>query len=205
MKIVLASTSEFRRELAEKQLNMPVEKAASGFDEKLLISTIKPKTPEEHVQLISKGKLKATKEARKQNYINNKEDEIILCYDTVVFSQGQILEKPKDKEDLISKVQLWGHENIITSIYTGISIGKLSTDDEDYHKVKKADFLFLRNFSEEEYNAYLNDEIVKSIAGAFMIEKLLPTNLAKIIEGTTDIIFPIEETKSAIKKIMEKK
>lgn len=205
MKLILASKSKWRRDVAQKHLGLPIETTESGCDEKEIIKTHHPHTPQEHVLLISKGKLHSVRQLRKNNFDKDKSDEIILCYDTIVYCKGEVLEKPVDDNDLKRMVNLWGKQGEITSIFTAISIGKLSNEEEDFNKVERADVKFLRDFTQEEYNDYINDETVKSSSGAYIIEKLLEYKIAEIIEGSMDIIegFPIEETKRAISILMK--
>ncbi len=203
MIIILGSKSKWRQDIAEKHLGIPVQIFQTDFDEKQVVINNNPKTPEEHVQLIAKGKLNSIKNKRKE--INPNQNEIILCYDTIVYCNGIILEKPTNKGDLAKMVNLWGKQNVITSIYTAVSIGKLNSDDTDYNTVLRAEVKFIRNFTEKEYMDYINDDWVSSSSGGYIVEKLLELNLVKIIEGSIDIIqgFPIEVTKQAVSKFME--
>lgn len=209
MKIVLASNSKWRRSIAEKALNLPVENSICGVNEKAIINEVKPNTPEEHVQAISKGKLKYFKDKSidliKQIKSGEKEENLILCYDTIVICENKILEKPINKEDLKRMINLWGKENSITYIYTGLSIGKLSNDDSDVHKVCKAKVKMLRDFTEEEYNKYISDKTVYTSSGGYIVEILLDLKIVELIEGSIDIIqgFPIEDTKSIISNIIK--
>lgn len=205
MKIVLASKSKWRRNLAEKALNTTVENAEFDFDEKSVIIANKPKTAEEHVKFICKEKLNT---ARKNLINKEKENEIILCYDTIVVCNDIILEKPKNRNELIKMVKTWGKENIITSIYTGVAIGTLFNNSDscsrDFNFALKADVKMLRNFTEEEYNKYINDENANFSSGAYIVENLLELKIVEIIQGTIDIIqgLPIEATKNCISSIL---
>lgn len=203
MNILLASKSKWRRRLAEKGLGCKVENAGFDFDEKSVIMINNPKTPEEHVKLICREKLNT---ARKN--INSVDNLIILCYDTVVVCDDCILEKPKNKEELVKMIEMWGKENKVTSIYTGVAIGTLISfkDIVDFNCALKADVKMVRNFTDNEYNKYLSDENVNISSGGYIVENLLEIKIAEIIQGSIDIIqgLPIEYTKNCISEILKK-
>jgi len=88
MKIILATTSPYRRETFG-YLGIPFEAEGSNVDE----SQLERKNPEELVKNLSKLKAEAV--------AKNHSDAIVIGMDSVTFFNGQILEKPKSREDAL--------------------------------------------------------------------------------------------------------
>ena len=203
MKIILGSTSKWRQSIAQQSRGMEVLTALAGIDEKAAAAAGNPKTPADHVRVIAAAKL----EKVMKDFENDADDVIVMCYDTVVVYDGQILEKPSDQDDLIRMVKTWAKKGTTTYVYTAVEIGKrtkATNKIEKLEKVCKAAILLTRELTEKEFNDYINDKYVKSSSGAYIVENLQEIGAADITEGTIDIIqgLPIETTKEFVRQLM---
>ena len=141
MKIILATTSPYRIE-AFKFLGIDFESQPSNVDE----SQLERNNPEELVKELSKLKAEAVAE--------NHNDAIIVGFDSVGYLNGQILEKPKSKEEAFNRLKsLSGNKH---QFYTGIYI--VNTDSgKAISRVIKTE-MFMRKISNDEINKYLNQD-----------------------------------------------
>ncbi len=167
MKIILATTSPYRKEIFES-LGLSFEAEGSNVDE----SQIKRNNPEELVRELSK--LKA--EAVAKNY----SDSIVIGFDSVGFFNGNILEKPKTKEEaFIRLISLSGKKHYH---YTGIHMintisGKIIT------RVNK-NTIFMREYLSKEVETYLDrDERFITYALGYDTEKHISASFIERIEG----------------------
>ena len=204
MKIVLGSKSKWRRSIAEESLGMEVLMAEADVDEKAVARAANPKTPQDHVKAIASAKLdKVLKDLE-----NSDDDTIVLCYDTVVVYDNQILEKPKDETDLERMVKLWAKKGTTTFVYTAVAIGKRTKKDNKQERLEtvcKAAILLTDEMTEERFNHYIQDQYVRQSSGAYIVENLQEMGIAEITEGTIDIIqgLPIETTKEYVNQLLK--
>ena len=197
MRIILGSKSKWRQSIAQESLGVAVELSVAGIDEKEVARKSNPSSPSQHVEVIASAKLDAV-----LGSIEGDEDAIVLCYDTVVVFNDEILEKPIDQQDLERMVRLWSPKGSKTIVYTAVAIGKKSTN-EKLITVCKSDILMIRDMTEDELKKYKEDKYVRESSGAVIVENLLEIDAAEITEGTLDIIqgFPIEKTKEFVNKL----
>jgi len=141
MKIILATTSPYRIE-AFRALDIDFESKSSNIDE----SQLERNNPEELVKELSK--LKA--EAVAKDCPNN----IVIGFDSVGYFNGQILEKPKSREDAFERLKLLSENN--HQFYTGIYMIN-TVDQKIIRKVVKTE-LCMRKISEGEINKYLDQD-----------------------------------------------
>lgn len=140
-RIILATTSPYRREIFG-YLGIDFEAEGSKIDE----SQVERNNPEELVKQLSK--LKA--EAVAKNHPNT----IVIGMDSVTYFNGQILEKPKSKEEACQRLKSFSGNN--HQFYTGIYM-KNTALDKALSRVVKTE-VFMRNFSDREINKYLNED-----------------------------------------------
>lgn len=107
-KLVLATTSIPRRE-AFDELQIPYKAVGSEVDEYF---EGRPKNPEELVLLLSG--LKAESVAKKRP------DSIVIGFDSVVYFNGKILEKPKSRKEAFKRLQNFSGNSY--EFYTGIKL-----------------------------------------------------------------------------------
>lgn len=153
MKIILASASLRRQELLMRIINDFII-YPSSVDETIVKYKGKPS---EYVMEIAK--LKAMDTAKEFS----SEDLIIGC-DTVVFLEGEILTKPKDKHDairILKKLSGKFHE-----VYSGISVIKDEEIILDYVMTK----VKFKKLSEEEILRYVATGEPMDKAGAYGIQ-----------------------------------
>jgi len=141
LKIILATTSPYRKETFG-YLGIPFESKGSNVDE----SQLERNDPEELVKKLSR--LKA--EAVAKNY----SDAIIIGMDSVAYFNGQIIEKPRSREEDFQRLKALSGNN--HQFYTGIYMIN-TVSDKTLSNIVKTD-VFMREISEEEINKYLNED-----------------------------------------------
>ena len=140
-RIILATTSPYRREIFG-YLGIDFEAEGSKLDE----SQIERNNPEELVKQLSK--LKA--EAVAKNY----SEAIVIGMDSVTYFNGQILEKPKSKEEAFQRLKSLSGNN--HQFYTGIYMVNTASNKAISRIVKTE--IFMRKLSEREINKYLDED-----------------------------------------------
>lgn len=152
--IILASNSPRRRELLSG-LGIKYEvKVIKGIDE----SYPENLKGEDIPLFISRAKASA--------YIPliNKND-LVITADTIVYADGEVLGKPKDKDDAVRMLKiLSGHTH---QVMTGVSI---TTHDFQKSFVSTSDVTF-DNLSDEEINFYIDNYKPYDKAGAYGIQE----------------------------------
>lgn len=124
MKLILASASPRRVEILSK-LEVSFSTKTSKAEEELSLD-LRELSPEKRVEVISF--IKASDIAKKLCLYEGGEVENVLVVgaDTIVTVDGEVLEKPKDKEDarrMIGLIRGREHE-----VYTGVSLIKLEAE-----------------------------------------------------------------------------
>jgi len=155
MNFILASASLRRQELLNRLIDH-FEVIISDFDEGKVVFD---GNPENYVKTLAASKaIEVQKNADKYSYI--------LGADTIVFLEGRILGKPKDKEDAFSMLRaLSGRTH---EVYSGIALlhegDSLLVTDSTKTKVKFSEL------SNEEINTYLDMDEWQDKAGAYGIQ-----------------------------------
>lgn len=167
MKLILASGSPRRRELM-RRCGLEFELLKVDVDE-----SYEPGEPPKIVEMLSKRKAEAAKELLQAECGGSK---IIICADTMVAVDGEILGKPKDREDagrMIRLIQGRTHQ-----VYTGVTLVKISdgtgegTGCGGCHMVtfsEKTDVI-VRPMTKEEIAAYVETGECDDKAGAYAIQ-----------------------------------
>jgi septum formation protein len=167
-KIVLATTSRPRKEIFG-HLDIPFETASSDVDE----SPYERSDPAELVAVLSK--LKAESVAK------DHPDAIVIGMDSVAYFNGNILEKPKSKEEDFQRLKsLSGNRH---QFYTGVHMIDTSSG-KTLSEVVITDVL-MRNFSDKEINEYLdNDPLFNTYALGYDPIRHISATFVKSIEGS---------------------
>jgi septum formation protein len=140
-KIILATSSPYRQE-AFGFLGIPFEIEGSKVDE----SQVERNNPEELVKNLSKLKAEAV--------TKNHSDAIVIGMDSIGYFNGQILEKPKSKEEAFQRLKnLSGQKH---EFYTGVYMINTSTKATTLKVVKSE--IFMRELLDSEINKYLNQD-----------------------------------------------
>jgi septum formation protein len=161
--IVLGSSSQTRAMLLEK-FSIPFIQRECGFDEEQL----RIYDPAHFVYHATKGKM--------QSYLEKWDVQIpVLCADTVVTTNGEILRKAKDKEDArrILEKQSGNKVSIITCmIYKSCEYELIDLSSTEY--------LFLP-FDAYELDAYLEGDEWMGKAGACMVEGFCKKYIKEVV------------------------
>lgn len=185
-KIILASTSPRRIEIL-KNLHIPFISVPSGYKENADI-----KEPEKLVIKLSEGKAKSVL----QNYIND--DAVIIAADTIVSFNGNILGKPKDKEDAFSILKsLSGRSH---DVLTGVCIYRTYNGSikcvQDFEKTE----VFFSDITDNEIKQYIATGEPMDKAGAYGIQGYGSFFVEKIIGSYYNVVgLPIEKVYNILK------
>ncbi|SFQ97573.1 MAF protein [Enterobacter sp. kpr-6] len=154
-RLVLASTSPYRRAMLEK-LGVTFECAAPGVDE----TALPGETPRHLVLRLAQAKAQALAERYPQH--------LIIGSDQVCVLDGEITGKPLTEENAVKQL-MKARGNIVT-FYTGLALynsatGHLQTECEPFD-------VHFRHLSEQEITDYLRKERPLNCAGSFKSEGL---------------------------------
>ena len=158
-KIVLASASPRRRELLE-QIGIKFDIVVSNEPEDEIDKSLSPENYTSELAL-----MKACNVAKKLTGTKRK-DSLIIAADTVVYSDGKILGKPKDSDDafrLLKSLSGKAHE-----VYTGICVMRL-TDGYATSKSIKTTVKF-KELTDKTIKAYIKTGEPADKAGAYGIQ-----------------------------------
>lgn len=181
-KVILASNSPRRREILGKFINFEAVAAEVKEDNDFY------KSPETLVMALA---------YEKANSVAVKyEDAIVIGADTVVEIEGEILGKPKSREDakrMMEKLRGKTHK-----VITGFSIIDLSSDKKYmYYEVTEVVF---KDLSDEDIEAYLNKAEYMDKAGAYGIQEEAALFVEKIEGDYLNIVgFPISKIYMVLK------
>ncbi|OHT12732.1 Maf-like protein [Tritrichomonas foetus] len=198
MKVILGSSSKWRQNLAKKHLGYDVSLLPADIDEKKVAHEANPKTPQEHTTVIAKAKL--------EHLLTKVTDPktIIICCDTIVYFDGNILEKPTDHDDCVNMIKMWSKNGDRTEIYTAVAIG--STEPRIIlSAVERADVVMTRDLKDEEIEPYIKESGCIQSSGSVIVESLIDMNAA-VIDGDQTVIegLPISCVKRMIEEIAKK-
>ena len=175
MKLTLASTSKFKSEILDTvKLNHFLEK--SNFEE---VSS--NKNVYKYVMDLAFGKALSIK--------NKVDSGIILGLDTVVYTNNQILEKPKSIDEVKKFLRMCS--NNTTSVITGIALINKDTNKviRDYAITK----VTLRKMNEQDIKYYIDNEPNMMYVSGFVIETVISNFIDKIDGSYYNILgVPVE-------------
>ena len=188
-KIILASKSKVRKEILDRN-NIESIVEPSNVDEEIVkASLVKEKASPE---LISKNlaELKANKVSMK------KIDNIVLGADSVIDSEGEIISKPKSREEAMNILKkLNGKSHFLIS---SVCISKNGSMIWNYTDKAK---LTMKNLSDDELKDYLS-KITDDVLYAYNVYQIESEgrNLFVSIEGNEDTIMglPVQKIKEYI-------
>ena len=146
-KIVLGSQSEFRKECLQ-DLNLKFDVIISGFAEDIEKTNI---SPNDYVNKTAYGKFDTfMKKYQKCDC------DIVICSDTIVDFNGQIIEKPNNPEELAKFLKLFS--NNCVNVLTCIIVAILEKDKDGNNIVKQ----FKQDISSSKvYFQELNDDVIQ--------------------------------------------
>ena len=152
MKIVLASGSPRRKELLE-MMSLEFEICPAKGEEKLE----KNLSPKETVRSLAKAKAKEVAAEYPAGTA-------IIAADTIVWAEGEILGKPKDRADAVRMLEMLSGKS--HSVFTGICV---ICDDVTVLGVEETEVRF-RRLSRSEIEAYVETGEPMDKAGAYGIQ-----------------------------------
>ena len=191
-KIILASKSEVRKEILDKN-NIKCIVEPSNVDEE----PVKESLLKEHAssEIISKNlaELKANKVSMKKN------DEIVLGADSVIDLEGELISKPESREEAMEILRkLNGKSHFLIS---SVCISKNGSMIWNYTDKAK---LTMKNFTDDELKNYLS-KISDETLYAYNVYQIEGEgrNLFASIEGDEDTIMglPIKKIKEYISSL----
>jgi len=142
MKVVLATASPYRIE-AMKFTGIDFEAKSSNVEEYF---DGRPNHPEELVKHLSKLKAEAVAKDR--------QDSLVIGFDSVGFFDGKILEKPKSYEEAFKRLKkLSGQKH---DFYTGITL--INTKTNEIHQEVVLTRVEFREINEKEIKYYLGED-----------------------------------------------
>ena len=180
-KIILATTSPYRKE-AFGFLGIDFEAEGSEIDE----SQVERNNPEELVKQLSK--LKAESVAK------NHPDAIVIGMDSVGYFNGEILEKPKSREEAFQRLKALSGKKYY--FYTGVYIVNTPNQKTVSRVVK--DEIFIRKLSDSEINKYFEQDkesIYKTFAHGYDVKnKISCSFVSKIVGSPNNVLrgIPLE-------------
>ncbi|MBQ4276085.1 MAG: septum formation protein Maf [Lachnospiraceae bacterium] len=168
--IILASKSPRRKELLENIGIKPLI-IVSDADE-----NIDESNPEELVKKLSHIKAQAVYDKIKADKtIGLHEDDYIIGADTIVYANGNVLGKPKDKDDARAMIKTLSGS--VHSVYTGFTL-----IDSEGNTVSKAveTKVYVYEMSDSEIEDYISTDEPYDKAGAYGIQGLFGKYVEKI-------------------------
>jgi len=188
-KIILASKSEVRKEILDKNNIKCVVEPSNVDEEPVKESLLKEQASSE---IISKNlaELKANKVSMKKN------DEIVLGADSVIDLEGELISKPESREEAMEILRkLNGKSHFLIS---SVCISKNGSMIWNYTDKAK---LTMKNFTDDELKNYLS-KISDATLYAYNVYQIEGEgrNLFASIEGDEDTIMglPIKKIKEYI-------
>ncbi|MEC7275919.1 MAG: nucleoside triphosphate pyrophosphatase [Bdellovibrionota bacterium] len=159
-KLVLASTSPYRRALLE-QLRLPFECASSDVDEDIFKKEIAD--PHELTQVLAKQKAKVIFDSLTPD---EQREVVIIGGDQVSLHRGKVLGKPHTKENAVKQLLTLQGDN-----HQLISATCVYTCDEVY-EWSETTTMKMRPLSKEQAQNYVEKDLPLDCAGSYKIESL---------------------------------
>jgi len=155
MKLILASTSPFRKEILNK-LGIDFTSMSPEVDEAALAN----ETPQQLVERLSIAKAKAV--------ADKVESALVIGSDQVSVIDGEIIGKPHTHENAVKQLQNASGKTV--TFYTGLCLYN-STTNQYQSEVVPFNVVF-RILSDEQIESYLRKETPYNCAGSFKSEAL---------------------------------
>lgn len=186
MKLILGSQSPRRRELLAG-LDVPFSAVTIDADESYPANLQGADIP----IYISQAKARAYAEQLAA-------DEVLVTADTIVWCDGQVLGKPKDKADAQRMLRLLSGKT--HQVYTGVTVRPLSADMISF--ADRTDVTF-RELTDEEIDYYIENYSPFDKAGAYGIQEWIGYVACTRLEGSYFNVmgFPVEKVYENLKKL----
>lgn len=158
-KFILASASPRRKELLE-QLGLEFDILVAPVDESGIDKNM---SPDLYTGVLAMYKAAAAAKALRESGRTRK---LVIAADTIVYSDGEILGKPKNQDDAVRMLKLLSgrkHE-----VYSGLCVMRIKDGYSVSRSVKTT--VSFKDLSEEEIEAYVNTGEPFDKAGAYAIQ-----------------------------------
>lgn len=155
MKLILASTSPFRKTILDK-LGVDFDIASPEVDETALSN----ETPQQLVERLSIAKAKAV--------ADKVDSALVIGSDQVSVIDGAIIGKPHNHENAVKQLQNASGKTV--TFYTGLCLYNASTDQ--YQSEVIPFNVVFRHLSQQQIERYLKKETPYNCAGSFKSEAL---------------------------------
>lgn len=193
MRYILASNSKFKKEIFEKVgynfecIDSNFEKEKEEKEKYKEDKELKEKKkdniqdPYEYVMYLAKGKVESVYNGILEEGKSINEDMIIIGLDTIVYSDNNILEKPKSKKEAMQN--LLNSSNKKNEVISGICIiyvkdNTISKEIVDYDNT----YIYFNEIRKEDAKYYAENEKDALYASGFVVETYV-SNFVKKIEG----------------------
>ena len=155
MKLILASTSPFRKAILDK-LGVEFDTASPETDE----TAIDNETPQQLVERLSIAKAKTI--------ADKVESALVIGSDQVSVIDGEIIGKPHTHENAVKQLQMASGKTV--TFYTGLCLYNAST--KKYQSEVVPFNVVFRSLSDQQIESYLKKEEPYNCAGSFKSEAL---------------------------------
>jgi len=155
MKLILASTSPFRKTILDK-LGITFETASPEVDE----TALDYETPQELVERLAIAKAKAI--------ADKVDDALVIGSDQVSVINGKIIGKPHTHENAVKQLKDASGQTV--TFYTGLCLYNSAT--QQYQSEVVPFNVVFRNLTEQQIDSYLKKETPYNCAGSFKSEAL---------------------------------
>ncbi len=191
MRIILASASPRRRDLLA-QIGLEYEVLPSGAEEKPAKAL-----PEEAVQELAMQK---AEEIYRRICGQEREEFIVIGADTVVAFEGEIMGKPKDKEDARRMLGLL--QGKVHQVYTGVAFcGKEKTGQMFRNVFYEKTDVSMYPMNEDEIAEYIETGEPMDKAGAYGIQGRCAAHIEKINGDYNNVVgLPVGRLYQELKK-----
>jgi MAF protein len=152
MKLILASTSPFRKEILNK-LEVEFDTVSPEIDESAV-------APQQLVERLSIAKAKAV--------ADNNKSALVIGSDQVSVIDNQIIGKPHTHENAVKQLQNASGKTV--TFYTGLCL--YNSDTNQYQSEVVPFNVVFRELTEQKINSYLKKETPYNCAGSFKSEAL---------------------------------
>lgn len=188
MKIILASASERRQELLTRIVE-DFTVIVSDFDESIVNAS---GSISKYVEELALGKAKDVASKLKEGYI-------VIAADTIVSINGEILGKPKDKEDAFKILRkLSGNTH---KVYTGLVL--INTSTSKVLKSSESTSVIFSKLKEEDISKYIESGEPMDKAGAYGIQGIGGVFVEGIFGCFYNVVgLPLNRLNNMIKEII---
>lgn len=161
-KVVLGSTSARRLEILETCLKLKVTVEEPDFEENLSKSL----SPEEYVKQTSLGKLKSILKTKRD------QPTIVICCDTIIDCNGNILEKPQTKSKQREMFNMY-RQNPDIKVISCVNVAKIDQDQVSQLSESVTTILrFDSTIVDKIVELYIESEEGLNVAGGFKYQEL---------------------------------